>query len=189
MKARPPGRRSPLGKLLVSSAALIALAVTPTACGGGGGNGEGTAATQSGTENAGAVSVQSLAGAGRVLVDSSGRALYTSNLEANGKVVCTGGCNSIWKPATPAGGSQASSMAKVGVISRPDGSKQLTYAGMPLYSFTEEGPEEVTGDGFVDEFNGHRFTWSVASVEGGSGGSAGAGGEGEPSSSGGRYGY
>ena len=40
---------------------------------------------------------------------------------------------------------------------------------MPLYTFTEEGPGEVTGGGFVDAFEGREFTWNVVAVDGGNG--------------------
>ncbi len=46
---------------------------------------------------------------------------------------------------------------------------QVTYSGRPLYSFTQEGPGEVTGDGFQDAFGGQQFTWHVVSVGGGGG--------------------
>jgi predicted lipoprotein with Yx(FWY)xxD motif len=175
-------------------AALIALAVTLAACGGGG-NGEATATMRGGTEGAGgggAVSVKSVGDAGHVLVDSSGQALYASDLEANGKVLCTGACNSFWQPLTVENGAQTKSVSlpgQLGALSRPDGSRQLTYNGMPLYSFTQEGPEEVTGDGFVDDFNGHKFTWSVVRVEGGSSESTGSGNEAGTSSSARSSGY
>jgi predicted lipoprotein with Yx(FWY)xxD motif len=196
MKRTPPGRRSLFVKLLVSSVALVALAATLAACGGGGGS-TSAAYTMSGgtagTAGGSTVSVQSIGDAGRVLVDSSGQALYASDLEANGKVLCSDACNSFWQPLTAGGGapSKSSSLAgKLGVVKRPDGSRQVTYAGMPLYSFTQEGPEEVTGDGFVDAFGGHQFTWSVVDVGGGSSESVGSEAEGESSSTGGRsYSY
>ena len=62
---------------------------------------------------------------------------------------------------------------KLGVITRPDGGKQVTFDGKPVYSFTQEGPGEVTGDGFMDAFDGQQFTWNVVTV-GGSGGSSSA---------------
>jgi hypothetical protein len=50
---------------------------------------------------------------------------------------------------------------------------------MPLYSFTQDGPGEVTGDGFKDAFDGKRFTWNVVAV----GGSAGSSSSSDSSSS------
>ena len=52
---------------------------------------------------------------------------------------------------------------------RTDGGRQLTFKGLPLYSFTEEGPGQLDGDGFVDDFDGTRFEWAAATTGGGSG--------------------
>jgi predicted lipoprotein with Yx(FWY)xxD motif len=175
---------------LISGAviALVALAavvlVVALGSGGGGGKHSATAANPSASGNT--VSVAEIGDAGRVLVDSSGQALYASDVEAAaGKVLCTDACTSFWTPLTvsgdaPKGGSLA---AKLGVVQRPDGARQVTYNGKPLYSFAEEGPGEVTGDGFTDAFDGRQFVWRVVSVGNGGGSPASS------SSSGGSYGY
>jgi predicted lipoprotein with Yx(FWY)xxD motif len=154
-------------KLLIPGLA-VAAAATLAACGGGGG-GNATAAMSGAAGKA--VSVKQISGAGKVLVDSSGQALYASEQEtAAGKVLCTGACNSFWTPLTVHGGapSAASLPGKLGVVERPDGTKQVTYNGELLYSFTQDQPGEVTGDGFKDAFGGQRFTWHVVSTNGGS---------------------
>jgi predicted lipoprotein with Yx(FWY)xxD motif len=108
---------------------------------------------------------------GSVLVDSDGHALYASDQESQDKVLCTGACNSFWKPLiasqTPTG---ASLEGKLGLVDRPDGEKQVTYRGKLLYSFTQDRPGQVTGDGFKDAFGGRQFTWHVVHA----GGSAGS---------------
>jgi predicted lipoprotein with Yx(FWY)xxD motif len=168
---------------------LLAAAAALAACGGGGGSGDATAS--SGTS---AVSVQDVGGAGSVLVDSSGQALYTSDVErASGKVMCTGACNSFWEPLTTQGNVTSSGdvPGKVGEIKRPDGTTQVTYNGDPLYTFTQDQAGEVTGDGFKDAFDGQQFTWSVVSVgnSGGGSGSAAGGSTATGGSSGGGYSY
>lgn len=150
--------------------ALVVIALAVAGCGGGGG-GSATAAMPS--TGGMTVSVADIGSAGRVLVDSSGQALYASDQEtASGKVMCTGACNSFWKPLTVSGGAPtgSSDAGKLGVVKRPDGTKQVTANGKLLYTFTQEGPNQVTGDGFQDAFNGQQFTWHVVSV--GNGGSA-----------------
>jgi predicted lipoprotein with Yx(FWY)xxD motif len=168
---------------------LLAAAAALAACGGGGGG----AATASPSSRMSAVSVQDVGGAGMVLVDSSGQALYTSNVErASGKVMCTGACNSFWEPLTTQGDATSSGSVpgKVGVVKRPDGTTQVTYNGTPVYSFTQDGTGEVTGDGFKDAFDGQQFTWNVVSVGGTGGGSTGSGSSsGSSSSTGGGGGY
>jgi predicted lipoprotein with Yx(FWY)xxD motif len=172
-------------KKLLIPGLMLAAAATLAACGGGGGGGGATAATSSG---GGAISVMNIGGAGMVLVDSSGKALYASDQEsAAGKVLCTGACNSFWTPVTANGGSPdaGSVPGKVGTIKRPDGGLQVTYNGKPLYTFTKDQAGQVTGDGFQDAFGGQQFTWHVVSVGNGGSGSAGS----TKSGGGGGYSY
>ena len=153
-------------KLLILAGIVAALALA--ACGGGNSSDDSAAAMAPATTND-AVAVKDIGEAGRVLVDSSGQALYTSDKEAGGAVMCTGGCESFWMPLTIDSKSPTGSVpGKLGVVKRPDGTNQVTYNGTPLYSFTQEGPGEVTGNGVSDEFGGQKFTWSVVTVGGGS---------------------
>ncbi|HEX2359221.1 MAG TPA: hypothetical protein VHH72_05355 [Solirubrobacterales bacterium] len=123
-----------------------------------------------------------------VLVDAQGSALYTSQQEAGGEVLCVGGCVAIWEPVPAADTSSIPSdlAAEIGTVKRPDGGSQLTYDGAPLYRFTEERPGQLTGDGVVDSFGGTEFTWQAASTDEASGSDEST--ESEPSSGGG-YGY
>jgi predicted lipoprotein with Yx(FWY)xxD motif len=151
--------------------ALVAIAIAVAGCGGGGGGGSATAAMPSTSGKT--VAVADIGSAGKVLVNSSGQALYASDQEtSSGKAMCTGACNSFWKPLTVSGGAPtgSSDVGKLGVVKRPDGTMQVTDNGRLLYTFTQEGPGQVTGDGFQDAFNGQHFTWHVVSV--GNGGSA-----------------
>jgi predicted lipoprotein with Yx(FWY)xxD motif len=185
MKLLPAARRSPALKPLLVFAVLSATAAVLAACGGAGGGYEATAGSREGAQTGGgAVSVKSIGNAGPVLVDSSGQALYASNREGNGMILCTEACTSFWEPLAASGGTPTASSSlsgKLGVIQRPDGTRQVTYAGKPLYSFTQEEAGEVTGDGFVDNFNGNEFSWSVVTVEGAA---ESSGGGGETASSG-----
>jgi predicted lipoprotein with Yx(FWY)xxD motif len=174
-------------KTLFTLGAVIAMAALLAACGGSSGENAATAASSSG---GGIVSVAEIGEAGPVLVDSSGQALYASDQETeSGMVLCSGACNSFWKPLTVSGGAPMTGpvAAHLGVAKRPDGSRQVTYKGKLLYTFTQEEPGEVTGDGFQDSFEGHRFTWHVVTT-GGSAGSA-TGSSTETSRSSGGYGY
>jgi predicted lipoprotein with Yx(FWY)xxD motif len=110
------------------------------------------------------VSVKRIPGAGMVLVDSKGRALYRSDQERNGMVLCTGACLSFWQPLTVTGTPKKSSSlaGKLAVVKRPDGRRQVTYNGRLLYSFKLDKAGKVTGDGFKDAFGGRKFTWRVA---------------------------
>jgi hypothetical protein len=46
---------------------------------------------------------------------------------------------------------------------------------VPLYSFTDEEPGRLDGDGFVDDFQGTHFEWAAATT-GAATGSSSAGG-------------
>jgi predicted lipoprotein with Yx(FWY)xxD motif len=124
----------------------------------------------------------------KVLVDSNGAAVYLSDQEKDGTVRCTGGCTSIWLPASAGSVTQAAVSAaggKLGTVKRPDGSSQATFDGRPLYRFAEDGGSgKVTGNGVSDSFGGQDFTWH--SVGGSGSGSSSSGGSG---GSGGSYSY
>jgi predicted lipoprotein with Yx(FWY)xxD motif len=161
----------------VAAAAVLALA----ACGGGSDNdNSGAAPAQGSGTSAATVSAEDIGGEGAVLVDSSGKALYASDQEASGQVLCMGACTSFWTPLTVSAGAPSgdSLTGELGVVERPDGGRQVTYDGKPLYSFTEDGPGEVTGDGFSDAFAGQQFTWHVVHVDSTADSSGGGGNNG-----------
>jgi predicted lipoprotein with Yx(FWY)xxD motif len=152
--------------LILGSALLLALAVA--ACGGDddsdSASGEGSGAAQT-------VATESIPGVGDVLVDSSGMALYTNDMDTRSKIACTDQCLTEWLPLAAPSGAQPSSdgsaiEAKLGTVKRPDGSSQVTFGGLPLYTFADDSPGEVTGNGFSDSFGGTNFVWTVASVSG-----------------------
>ena len=153
-------------RLLIAVAAVVAVAVL-AACGGGAGGGSDSPAAAPSSSSA-TVSVEEIGEEGRVLVDSAGKALYTSEEEAEDDVVCTEACADFWIPLTidqgaPTGDAVAGAL---GVAERPDGTRQVTLDGKRLYTFVEDGPGEVTGDGFSDAFDGQQFTWHVVNVDG-----------------------
>jgi predicted lipoprotein with Yx(FWY)xxD motif len=170
-------------KLMTPAAALAAI-LALAACGGGGSGGSSSAGSSSAAGSAAGsktVSVRQLAGVGSVLVDQSGKALSSSDVEASGKIVCSSGaCAAFWKPLTLDGGKPTGPAgAKLGMIKRPDGSQQVTANGKPLYTFSEDSPGKATGNNFTDDFDGHHFTWNV--VQAGGKAAVGAGGGNAPS--------
>jgi predicted lipoprotein with Yx(FWY)xxD motif len=110
------------------------------------------------------VSLASVSGVGKVLVDSKGFALYSPKQEQGGTIRCTGGCATIWRPLTVKGNPSAGSGLKLGTVMRPDGKTQVTFDGKPLYRFAEDNsPKSVSGNGVSDNFGGKSVTWHVAS--------------------------
>jgi len=136
------------------AALAVGIAIAVAATGGSGGT----------TSRGGAtVSAKRIAGAGKVLVDAKGRALYTNDQERRGMVLCDGACLSFWDPLTVHGMPKGKSLpGKLAVLKRPDGRRQVTYNGKLLYAFKLDKVGKVTGDGFRDAFGGQRFTWHVA---------------------------
>jgi predicted lipoprotein with Yx(FWY)xxD motif len=168
-------------KRLPTSAAIVTAALALGACGSSG-NDNGSSSSATPASGSDTVSVEHVDGVGDVLFDQSGMALYTSEQEANGNVLCTDSCLAFWKPLEPGSGTPTSEagVGRLAVITRPDGTKQVTDDGKPLYTFTEDAKGEVTGNDFSDDFGGQEFTWHAALSDqmstGSSGGSTGGGG-------------
>jgi predicted lipoprotein with Yx(FWY)xxD motif len=155
---------SSIRQLLTVALAVGAAALVLAACGGGSGDDDdGGTATAAGS---GLVSVQGVDGT-NVLADAEGRTLYTADVERS-EIRCTEACTSFWEPvdatASEARSAGADLELELGTVQRPDGGRQLTFDGLPLYTFTEEGPGQLEGDGFVDDFQGTHFEWAVATT-------------------------
>ena len=151
--------------LLITLAAVVAV-LALAACGGAGRESSDSSPTTVSGGAAATVSVEDLGDSGRVLVNSAGKALYAADEEADRGVVCTGDCTSFWMPLTidglaPSGNSVP---GELGVVERAGGARQVTFDGKRLYTFVEDEPGEVTGDGLSDSFDGQQFTWHVVSL-------------------------
>lgn len=163
-----------------------ALAVMLAACGS---NGSGSSASGSGSGSGSTgsaeVSTSDVSGVGTVLVNSSGKTLYTNNQETGGGTLkCTDSCLDFWMPAQDTG-TMPTNIQGLGTITRSDnGEKQLTLDGAPLYTFTlDTSAGSAKGNDFQDSFGGTSFTWHAATTSGTSssdmGGSSGSGESGE----------
>ncbi len=90
--------------------------------------------------------------AGSIVVDAKGMSLYffTKDTKDSGTSACTGSCLVSWPPLTTSSGTPAAEgvTGKVGTISTPDGKKQVTLNGMPLYYFAKDTkPGDTLGQG------------------------------------------
>jgi predicted lipoprotein with Yx(FWY)xxD motif len=156
-------------KTSVAAATLVAaLVLLLAACGGGGDSGTARPAPEG---PAPTVSVASVDGVGDVLVDASGAALYAAEQEVGGSIACTGSCTTVWKPLTLGGAetptAETALSSPLAVVMRPDGVRQVTFGGRPLYRFELDASSgTVTGNGLVDSFDGRDFTWHVATPTG-----------------------
>jgi predicted lipoprotein with Yx(FWY)xxD motif len=88
---------------------------------------------------------------GQVLADSQGRTLYFFAKDSPGTSTCTGDCATTWPPLTSPVASPAlpsGVLGELAVISRPDGTKQVAYDGMPLYYYAKDAnPGDTNGEG------------------------------------------
>jgi len=85
-----------------------------------------------------AVMVATKAGVGSYLTDAKGMTLYYFTRDSKGKSVCTNGCTDIWPVFNTDTLTLPSSLKKAdfGQITRPDGKKQITFRGYPLYYYS-----------------------------------------------------
>ena len=75
---------------------------------------------------------------GPVLFDGRGYVLYAFTRDRPGRSTCGGACAKAWPPYILRGPQRAGAGAKGSLISttrRADGSRQVTYAGRPLYYY------------------------------------------------------
>jgi len=88
----------------------------------------------------------------KILVNRRGMTLYTLSAERNGRFICTTSmCLSLWKPLVVAKGTVPTGVARLTVVKRPDGRRQVAYRGGPLYTFTQDRKSgDVKGNGFKD---------------------------------------
>jgi len=87
----------------------------------------------------------------RIVVTASGRTLYTLSAEVHGRFICTKACLATWPPLKVPAGAKVVGVAKLGVVKRPDGIRQATLNGHPLYLFAGDSRKgDVNGEGFRD---------------------------------------
>ena len=90
---------------------------------------------------------------GPILATRAKKALYYWNVEkrAGGKIRCTGRCARAWPPLIVR--TRAAVPRRIvgirgtfGTIRRPDGRLQVTHNRLPIYTYVNEGPEQVLCD-------------------------------------------
>jgi predicted lipoprotein with Yx(FWY)xxD motif len=152
----------------------LAIALTATACGSSSkssssnsGAAASTPAATGSTSSAALVKSTSSPKLGAtVLTNASGMTLYALSGEHSGKFICTSSsCVGIWHPLTASGAASPSgSVGSLATVKRPDGSEQITYRGMPLYTFAQDrNAGEANGQGIKDVGTWHAVTTASAS--------------------------
>ena len=161
----------PFGLAALAVAGALALA----ACGGSStssssgaaaapGYGGGAAGAPSGSTAASVVSTKT-SSLGTFLVDGQGRTLYLWDADHGPKSTCTAACAQAWPPLTTTGTPKASGAVKsslLGTAMRADGSREVTYAGHPLYTYAgDTQPGQTAGEG-SDSFGAPWWTVTTA---------------------------
>ncbi len=127
---------------------------------------------------------------GTVLTGPNGMTLYTHAGDTATSSTCTGACATAWPPLQTKGQPTAGSgvTGKLGSLTRPDGTTQVTYGGMPLYYWqgdTKAG--DATGNG-VEGFSIATVSGSAAAPKASAAAPPASAVPAAPSS-GGKYGY
>jgi predicted lipoprotein with Yx(FWY)xxD motif len=157
-----------IGSLRARAPALgvstVAAAILLSACGNGAGYGSRTAApppassapypaptSAPATNGASLIGTRSIPGIGTVLNNVKGLTLYHLTTDTSTRTTCSGGCAQVWPPLLATKGVPESSPGVTGVfgtIERPDGGVQVTFNGMPLYTYSGDSrPGQATGQG------------------------------------------
>lgn len=100
---------------------------------------------------------------GTHLVDGEGLTVYLFTEDSPGRSTCEGACLEAWPPVLTSGPPVAgggASQALLGTLTRPDGTLQVTYSGMPLYRFRSDMGEGDTRGQTV------QGVWFVVGIDG-----------------------
>jgi predicted lipoprotein with Yx(FWY)xxD motif len=112
------------------------------------------------------VGVAANAKLGKILVDGGGKTLYLFEADKSTASTCYGDCATYWPPLLTTGAPDAGpgvNASLLGATRRKDGTKQVTYAGHPLYYVvTDHNPGDTSGQG-VNNFGA---PWDVVGPDG-----------------------
>ncbi|MGX7680743.1 COG4315 family predicted lipoprotein [Jatrophihabitans sp. DSM 45814] len=135
------------------------------ACSSSGDSSSSTTSAPAAATTGGVVSAQS-SSLGTILVDGSNRTVYVFANDTANTSNCNAACAADWPPVaapTPLPTSVAGVTGMLGSITRSDGSKQLTVATHPVYTFAgDSAPGQTKGQGV--NLNGG--VWTVVSPAG-----------------------
>jgi predicted lipoprotein with Yx(FWY)xxD motif len=87
---------------------------------------------------------------GPTLTLKNGDTVYRLTTDSKNTSVCTAKCATIWFPVVLAKGQKkpvGDGVSSLGSFTRPGGAKQVTYEGIPLYTFSKDKKAgQVTGN-------------------------------------------
>ena len=102
---------------------------------------------------------------GTYLTDGAGRTLYLFAADPDRKSTCKGACATTWPPLITKGKPTAGGKAKAGKLGtiKRGGSRQVTYAGHPLYYYAGDSSAGQTNGEGLDSYGAK---WWVVSPAG-----------------------
>ena len=149
-----------------AAAGLGSLALLLTACGGSSGSsasspgstptttaqaaGQASSSALSGIQPGDVVLIVQKSAIGYVLAAANGQVVYTYDKDSKGSApTCTGSCATTWPPLTgkPLASEADTLPGTLGTVSDSNGAKQVTYNGLPLYTFKGAKPFTTAGNG------------------------------------------
>lgn len=94
---------------------------------------------------------------GKILAGSDGMTLYTSKADSANTSTCYNACAITWAPYTISGDPAAPQglNGKLGTAARTDSSRQVTYNGLPLYTYSAD---QVAGNANGEGLEGNWFS-------------------------------
>ena len=135
------------------AAALAALALAVSACGSSGSSSASTpaagasAASSAPAQGGTALDVKTIGGQ-QVVTNSQGLTVYWFAPDTSTTSKCTGSCSTYWPPVRGPASAMSGVTGTLGTITRPDGTKQATYDGHPLYTYVgDTAPGQNKGNG------------------------------------------
>ena len=97
---------------------------------------------------------------GTILETGSGRAVYAFSKDTKTHSACTGACAKAWPPVLVSSGAKpvGKGVSHLGTIKRSGGQVQVTYEGIPLYTFIGDSHAGQVAGNTTDNFG---TWWSV----------------------------
>jgi predicted lipoprotein with Yx(FWY)xxD motif len=92
--------------------------------------------------------------------------VYMFEADTGTSTSCTGTCASVWPPVTTGGQPQATGRtvaSDLGTMTRPDGARQVTYKGHPIYYYAKDGD---AGDAYGAGIKSFGAGWYVLAPSG-----------------------
>lgn len=141
---------------ILGAAALVVAALSLSACASSGSSTGSTAGAAASTPAAGSGSAAATGnklgtrtiGGQQVLTNAAGLTVYWFGPDTSATSKCTGSCATYWPPVKGPVTAGSGVTGKLGTITRSDGTKQATYDGHPLYTYTgDSAPGQNKGNG------------------------------------------